>query len=65
VIGSQSFVGPGVQIGNHCVVAVQSMVTHSVPDNTIVAGVPAKPIGRVVLEAEDVRFEFFQDDGKA
>ncbi|MNR23677.1 putative acetyltransferase [compost metagenome] len=36
---------PGVTIGNGCVIAAGSIVTHSTPPYTIVAGVPAKVIG--------------------
>ncbi|POF42168.1 acyltransferase [Pseudomonas laurylsulfativorans] len=36
---------PGVTIGNGCVIAAGSVVTHSTPPYTIVAGVPAKVIG--------------------
>lgn len=43
-IGSNVTILPGVQIGEHVVVAAGSVVTKSIPDNTVWAGVPAKQI---------------------
>ena len=33
---------PGVTIGKNCVIGAGSVVTKDVPDNVVVAGVPAK-----------------------
>ncbi len=41
-IGANSVILPGVTIGHHSVVAAGAVVTKDVPDNCIVAGVPAK-----------------------
>lgn len=47
-IGNNVFVGqnviimPGVTIGNNVVIGAGSIVTHSIPDNAIYAGCPAK-----------------------
>lgn len=41
-IGARSVILPGVKIGNNVVVAAGSVVTSDVPDNVLVAGVPAK-----------------------
>jgi acetyltransferase-like isoleucine patch superfamily enzyme len=46
-IGANAVILPGVTIGRHCVVAAGAVVTKDVPDNTIVAGVPAKIIKRL------------------
>ncbi len=42
--GGSVTVLPGVTIGNNVIVAAGAVVTKDVPDNTLVAGVPAKPI---------------------
>ncbi|HOP10874.1 MAG TPA: acyltransferase [Oscillospiraceae bacterium] len=50
IIGEYSFIGacsvimPGVEIGQNCVIGAGSIVTKSIPDNTVVAGVPARKI---------------------
>lgn len=43
-IGGNATILPGVSIGNNVVVAAGAVVTHDVPDNTLVAGVPARRI---------------------
>lgn len=46
-IGARSIILPGVTIGNFCVIAAGSVVTKDVPDYTVVAGVPAKPVKKL------------------
>lgn len=47
-IGSNSYIGanvtilPGVTIGENCIVGAGSVVTKSIPDNTVAAGVPCR-----------------------
>jgi acetyltransferase-like isoleucine patch superfamily enzyme len=43
-LGSGVTVLDGVTIGNGCVIAAGSVVTKSLPDNTVAAGIPAKVI---------------------
>ena len=43
-IGANSVITAGVTIGTHCVIAAGSVVTKDVPDNTVVAGCPARVI---------------------
>ncbi len=46
-IGAAALVLPGVTIGERSIVGAGSVVTRDVPPYTIVAGNPARPIGKV------------------
>lgn len=62
-IGAYTFLGdscvvfPGVSIGSGCLVKAGSVVTRSVPDYSIVAGVPATVVGTV----KDIDQRFMSD----
>ncbi|WP_071130716.1 sugar O-acetyltransferase [Enterococcus timonensis] len=43
-IGGKSTIMPGITIGNNVIIAAGAVVTHDVPDNTLVGGVPARKI---------------------
>jgi acetyltransferase-like isoleucine patch superfamily enzyme len=43
-IGSKVTILDGVEIGDNCVIAAGSVVTKSMPSNTLIGGVPAKTI---------------------
>lgn len=46
-IGGNATILPGVTIGNNVVVAAGAVITHDVPDNVVVGGVPAKIIKQI------------------
>ncbi len=53
LLGYKAAVMAGVDIGNRCIVAANSVVTKDVPDQTIVGGVPARIIKTIVPRAAD------------
>lgn len=46
-IGSNATILPGVTIGENAIVGAGAVVTHDVPDDTTVVGVPARIVGQV------------------
>ncbi len=58
-IGAESVVLPGVTIGNNVIVGANSTVTKDVPDNSVVAGTPARVICSLddYLEKEKARMK--------
>lgn len=49
-IGSGAIILPGVTVGKHAIVSAGAVVTKDVPDNAIVAGVPARVIKTISEE---------------
>lgn len=43
-VGAESVILPGVTVGSNVIVGANSTVTHDVPDNSVVAGSPARVI---------------------
>jgi len=48
-IGNNAIIMPGVKIGSRVIIGAGSIVTHDVPDNSVVAGVP----GRVIKTCDE------------
>jgi len=57
-IGSGSFIGvnatilPGIKVGERAVVAAGAVVTRDVPKETVVAGVPSRPIRKISVDGK-------------
>ena len=57
-IGSHAVIAKGVKIGKHCVVGAGAVVLKDIADYSIVAGVPAKKIGFVEVNDEEVELHY-------
>ena len=57
-IGIGAVIMPGVTIGNNCIVGCSAVVTRDVPDNCIVAGIPARIIETVSDYYEKHKLDF-------
>ncbi len=71
-IGNNCFIGvncvitAGIKIGNRCLVGAGAIVTKSFGDNSIIAGVPAKKIGEVLVSEDGkIEYKYFKDNKNA
>lgn len=64
-IGSGAIILPGVNIGDHSIIGAAALVTKDVPSFSVVMGVPARQVGRVVLEGKTAKVEFGKNSDRA
>lgn len=64
VLGNNVYIGPnsiitkGVKIGNYVVIGSSSFVNKDIPDYAIVVGQPARQIGKVKIENEEIHLDY-------
>jgi acetyltransferase-like isoleucine patch superfamily enzyme len=58
-IGTNVFITKGVSIGKHCLIGAGAVVTKNIPDYSIALGVPARVVGKVKLNGDEVELVFF------
>jgi putative colanic acid biosynthesis acetyltransferase WcaF len=54
-ICADAFIGPGLTIGDHSIVAARAVVVKPVPPGTIIGGNPARQIGRSHTGTSDIQ----------
>lgn len=57
-VGANTTILPGVQIGDNVIIGAGSVVTHSIPDNMVAAGNPA----RVICSVEEYKTKWMMAD---
>jgi len=60
-IGTDTVILKGVTLGDHCLVGANSLVNNSFPANSIIAGVPARKIGEIMVKNDEVQMKFIKE----
>jgi len=55
-IGAKVTILDGVRIGANCVIAAGAVVTKSMPDNTVIGGVPARVIKMIETREKELSY---------
>jgi acetyltransferase-like isoleucine patch superfamily enzyme len=58
-IGPNSIISLGVKIGNHCLIGANSLIRTHIPDNSIAFGTPGKVAGKVIIDKDEIKLEYF------
>lgn len=59
-IGSMAIIKENVKIGNNCIIGANSFVNKDIPDNYVAFGTPAKIVGKVIFDDENIHIEYFK-----
>lgn len=57
-IGANVFITEGVEIGHHCVIGANSVVTKSIPSNSVAVGCPARVIKQKSNEKDQISSKY-------
>ena len=57
-IGVHAIIARGVTIGDHCLIGANTFVNKDIPSFSIAVGVPARVVGRVVVDGENVELHY-------
>ena len=57
-IGSGAIILPGVTIGDHSVIGAGAVITEDVPAFSVAMGIPARIVGKVIIEEKSARIEW-------
>lgn len=60
-IGGMCIITKGVKIGNNCVIGANSFVNKDIPSYSIAYGTPAKVVGNIIINNNEVEYEYFTD----
>jgi acetyltransferase-like isoleucine patch superfamily enzyme len=64
-VGSSAVILPGVTIGDHSVIGAGAVVTNDVPAFSVVMGVPARIVGKVIINENSARIELGAHEEKS
>ena len=59
-VGTHSIILKGTKLGDHCLVGANSLVSGEFGSFSILAGVPAKQIGTVIIEEDKILLDYFE-----
>lgn len=59
-IGGMCIIAKGVCIGSYCVIGANSFVNKDIPSYSIAFGTPAKIVGKVVVNNNEVEYQYFK-----
>jgi len=64
-VGSSAVILPGVTIGDHSVIGAGAVVTNDIPAFSVVMGVPARRVGKVIINEKSARIELGAHEEKS
>jgi len=60
-IGPNAIIQKGIEIGDHCIIGANSFVNRNIPSHSMAVGSPARIIGKIKIDGEEVKIERIQE----